>query len=224
MASHCGCDGGSRAGSWHGGRCRLRRRRVLARCRERGWKGIGFDLSAGAVKHAQERQLDVRLAGWPPCDLRDGSVQVVACINVLDHLPDPFAAMAEAYRILAPGGLLYLRVPNGPLHAMLSRWSRMAGLPDLSIQHLYGFGALSLRFHLARLGFDAGTIRTSPPTQSDAYCRSRTYGARLRGLCKRADLALYRCAQWLGVDRVPYGLSLEALARKPLPAAGEGRL
>ena len=195
----------------------------LARCRERGWKGIGFELSVGAAQHARQRQLDVRLAGWPPCELADSSVQVVSMINVLDHLADPFAALKEAWRILAPGGLLYLRVPNGPLHTAVSRASRMAGLPDLSIRHLFGFGAMSLRFHLARTGFEALTIVTSPPTQADAYRRPRGHGARLREFCKRADLAVYRCARRLGVDRFPYGLSLEAMARKPVTGGRECR-
>ena len=43
--------------------------------------------------------------------LRDGAVDAILCIHVLEHIPDDRAALRELYRILAPGGWAILQVP-----------------------------------------------------------------------------------------------------------------
>ena len=195
----------------------------LGLCRDRGWRGIGFELSERAVRHAQAQGLDVRQEGWPPATLGDSTVEVVTCINVLDLMPRPFDTLREAWRVLKPGGLLYVRVLNGPVHLALSAAARRFHVPNLSMLHLYGFGKPSLRFHLARLGFQEVDVRTSPPTQTDAYRHDQGPRALLRTLCKQVDRLVYSAARSLHLDWLAYGLSLEATARKPIPAEQEPR-
>lgn len=43
--------------------------------------------------------------------LEDGSFQLVLCTEVLEHVPEPAAALSEFFRVLAPGGRLALTVP-----------------------------------------------------------------------------------------------------------------
>jgi len=43
---------------------------------------------------------------------RDNSLDYVASSHVLEHAPDPVAALAEWYRVLRPGGIVYLVVPD----------------------------------------------------------------------------------------------------------------
>ena len=113
----------------------------LARCRERGWKGIGFDPSESAVAHARAMGLEAYPEPWPPCPLAEETADAVTFVNVLDHLRDPFRALWEAWRILRPGGLLYIRVPNGPVHARLNQLLSAVRLGHLAVTHLFGFSA-----------------------------------------------------------------------------------
>jgi len=43
----------------------------------------------------------------------DASFDVVLCYHVLEHIPDDRAAMAEMFRVMAPGGWAIIQVPMG---------------------------------------------------------------------------------------------------------------
>jgi SAM-dependent methyltransferase len=57
--------------------------------------------------HAVEGTLPGALASLPT-----GSLDLVLCVSVLEHLDDPEGALAEFRRLLAPGGRCLLNVPN----------------------------------------------------------------------------------------------------------------
>jgi len=186
----------------------------LACCTKAGWKAIGFDPSPKAVANAQFLGLDASVLVWPPCFLEDESVDAVTFINVLDHLLDPFAALQEACRILRPGGVLYIRVPNAPLHRRLKSVLVKVGLGHLPVFHLYGFGKDSFRYHLPRLGFCGMRVYTAPLTQGNAYAATGNLGLGIKRGIKWADRMVHRFFQDFGVTILPWGLSLEVLAYK----------
>jgi SAM-dependent methyltransferase len=45
-------------------------------------------------------------------DLPEGSLDVVVCVSVLEHLNDAEGALSEFRRLLAPGGVCLLNVPS----------------------------------------------------------------------------------------------------------------
>jgi SAM-dependent methyltransferase len=61
-----------------------------------------FDLSA----HRGDIQLDLQ-----QIDLPDASVDVILTPHVLEHVPDTDRALSELFRVIAPGGRMYLQVP-----------------------------------------------------------------------------------------------------------------
>lgn len=78
--------------------------------RATGARGVGIDL----VVEARARGEGVELAR---CDarrlpFRDGAFDAVYCYHVLEHVPEPARAIAEARRVLAPGGIGYWGTPN----------------------------------------------------------------------------------------------------------------
>jgi SAM-dependent methyltransferase len=72
---------------------------------------------------------------------RDGSLDFVACSHVLEHLANPAGAIAEWYRVVKDGGVLYMIVPDRrltfdrardrtPISHLLEDFSRGTGAAD----------------------------------------------------------------------------------------------
>jgi len=89
--------------------------------RERAGLYVGIDLSLGALRLAAGR---FRGASWMQADAlrlpcRSGSFDVVAFSSVLHHIGDRRGALAEARRVLRPGGWVFAFDPNLLHPAML---------------------------------------------------------------------------------------------------------
>ncbi len=89
--------------------------------RERAGLYVGIDLSLGALRLAAGRFGE---ASWMQADalrlpFRSGSFDVVAFSSVLHHIGDRGAALAEARRVLSPGGWAFAFDPNLLHPAML---------------------------------------------------------------------------------------------------------
>jgi len=76
---------------------------------------IGLDYDEVALRHAE------RSGANPPTFLKgdamrlpfaDGAVDVVICAQVYEHVPSDVTLVAEAYRVLKPGGLVFFSGPN----------------------------------------------------------------------------------------------------------------
>lgn len=67
------------------------------------------DVSRGMLRRARARGLAVVRADAGTLPLRDESVDAVVVVDALHHVPDRRAALAEATRILADGGVLVVR-------------------------------------------------------------------------------------------------------------------
>ena len=186
----------------------------LRHCRERGWSAIGFDPSVQAVAYAREHGLEAYAEKWPPCSLPDESADAVTLINVLDHLRDPFGVLGEAWRILRPGGVLYIRVPNGPVHMNLKRALNSIGLGQLAVFHLYGFSRDAFLHHLPRLGFTSVAVRMAMPSQEDEYGRTEGVGPIFRRILKLADRMGYRLFRIFGLDQKAWAPAIEVMACK----------
>jgi SAM-dependent methyltransferase len=77
---------------------------------------IGVDLVGSGLRKAHVNVPDARLVQADLCDLplADASVEAVVSANVLEHVPDDRAALAEVRRVLRPGAPAVIVVPAGP--------------------------------------------------------------------------------------------------------------
>ena len=105
----------------------------------------GIDWSGDALRQAQAIGLTVMRASVSGGSLpvADGAADVVIMSELIEHLVDPDGAVAEARRILRPGGSLLLSTPN------LAAWYNR-GLLAFGIQPI--FSEVSLRGVFGRPG------------------------------------------------------------------------
>jgi SAM-dependent methyltransferase len=95
--------------------------------------------------------------------LPDDAVDLVVCFEVLEHVPDPLAALDELARVLAPGGVLMASTPNRGVY--------LAGNPfhvhELTLDEFSE--ALRARFeHVAVSRQDSWLATTIRPLQEEA--------------------------------------------------------
>jgi 2-polyprenyl-3-methyl-5-hydroxy-6-metoxy-1,4-benzoquinol methylase len=224
--------------------------------------GIELDPDAAATAAARD-SFEVRTGRVEQLPWQEGSFDLIACLDVIEHVPDDRLALRELRRVCRPGGRLIVTVPAHPL-----LWSRH----DEQNHHyrrytrstLHG-AALAAGWELERLTSfmslllaPAAAVRLAQ-RQLAGVRRAGGHRARVRRAdghqagVRRADghqagvrrvgdpgergtdldlgppwlnglleLPLRAEARWLaGGHRLPFGLSLLGVLRKP-PAAAKG--
>lgn len=75
---------------------------------------LAVDYDEAAATHAQRAypRLTVVRGNAAALPLADGSVEVIACLQVIEHLWDQPGFVDECARVLAPAGLLLVSTPN----------------------------------------------------------------------------------------------------------------
>lgn len=88
--------------------------RLLERLAEKGARVVGIDVSESGVQKAQAKGLDCRLADLSrePLPWTDASLDLVVCLETIEHLENPYHCMMEIKRALHPGGRLLISIPN----------------------------------------------------------------------------------------------------------------
>jgi CMP-N,N'-diacetyllegionaminic acid synthase len=85
---------------------------VVEAAKTAGWEAIGIDLNPSAVEYGQSRGLDLRTVALEAGGFAPGSFDAVGLFDVVEHLLDPSRTVKAAVDLLAPGGILFLYVPN----------------------------------------------------------------------------------------------------------------
>jgi len=80
--------------------------------RQAGWDATGVDICAEAAERAgREFGVAVAVGDFLAVDL-PGGYDAITMADVVEHSRDPRAFLARAHALLAPGGVLYVGVPN----------------------------------------------------------------------------------------------------------------
>ncbi|MER7168843.1 methyltransferase domain-containing protein [Micromonospora sp. NPDC000207] len=78
----------------------------------KGYRHVGVDLTRSALEQAADHGVNVVHADATAVPLADACADVVAAGELLEHVPDWRRVVAEACRLLRPGGLLVLDTLN----------------------------------------------------------------------------------------------------------------
>lgn len=85
---------------------------LLERVQSAGFQAIGLEPSAAAATEARTNGLNV-VEGYFPNDIpAEVNPAVISFMDVLEHLPDPIAALQAAKQKLAPNGIVVVQVPD----------------------------------------------------------------------------------------------------------------
>lgn len=178
--------------------------------RDRGCEYVGVDVSENAVRMVRALGLDGRrVDDATQLPFADAAFDAALCIEVMEHLFEPHIAAAEILRVLRPGGVLIVTVPNVAYWrrridlALLGRWNPLGD--NLAVEqpwrdpHLRFFNPGSLRrmltsvgFHPVEVGGHGGSLLRDIPWMGKKLWRGSS--SRLYRLAERAipSLLAYR--------------------------------
>jgi SAM-dependent methyltransferase len=86
---------------------------MLQEAKAAGWKPIGVEASSFAAGYAEEHTgCPVYPGTLQQAQFESDSFDVVTLTDVIEHLANPLELANEIFRILRPGGVLFLTTPN----------------------------------------------------------------------------------------------------------------
>lgn len=142
------------------------------------WEIHGLETGKTAAVFSREKLgLNIKETRLIGAEYPENYFDFIRFNNVLEHLPDPAEAFAEAARILAPEGTLYIAVPNGAVDRLdYKEYFRKKQKPGASRDgHVFFFSKISLQ-ELAR----ANELKIT-----EAYSGGIKRALRARGLWPR---------------------------------------
>lgn len=130
----------------------------LALMAARGWVSTGLELDKRVLNQGRKvKGLDLRFGGLEDVKFPETHFNAITFWHVFEHLRDPLWALKECNRILKPGGLLVVAVPNaGSLQARLSgrHWFHLD--PPY---HMYHYSLGNLGRLLEKSGFEVVSVK-----------------------------------------------------------------
>jgi len=149
----------------------------LEEFRDRGFAVLGVDPDPGSCAFAGAKGLKVLpgTAEEPPAELANLHFDLVIMSHALEHCTDPARALTNVRRLMAPGGLAYIEVPNARCHhfELFRQCSEMFDAP----RHLWFFTPEALQALAVKTGFSVdrwhynGFTRLFTPTWRGWECQ-----------------------------------------------------
>ena len=118
---------------------------------ERGWEVEGNDISKAAVDWAKNNyNIDIYYNYLEDIEVKDNSFDAVVLWNTLEHTHSPSETIAIAKRILKPGGLIFIKIPEKGVPELLKKYYEN--------MHFYEFGMDVLTKYLESQDFEEKEI------------------------------------------------------------------
>jgi SAM-dependent methyltransferase len=166
-----------------------------------GLEAVGIDIDNQTIDNAKKRGLNVISGVLPHPSLAAASFDLIKLMHVVEHVPDPNALFVEVAKLLSPGGVIWVDVPNqASFMARMKKILHFLGRDDYGYLqppfHLTAFNKKSMQALLARTGFSACKVVRSSPVDSNTYPRlANMYAGSLK---YRLFEFLYRVSWRLG--------------------------
>lgn len=133
---------------------------LMEAARSAGWEAVGLELAQPSIDRIRgELRMEVHPCAIERAPLAAGRFGAVTFSHSLEHLRDPLLALKSAARLLRPGGLVHVAVPNWHAAKRLAAGVR---LPWIFEEHLSYFTRATLRDALERAGFELLALGSGP--------------------------------------------------------------
>jgi 2-polyprenyl-3-methyl-5-hydroxy-6-metoxy-1,4-benzoquinol methylase len=193
--------------------------RFVHLARQAGWEVQGTELDPVLSEYAA-RRTGATIHHRRAEDLADEGFRfsAVALNDVLEHIPRPAPLLSGLRRLLAPGGVLAVKVPHGPAQRFkegIRRGILRSDAAGVMVRyvHVNHFTAKSLRTALERAGFRDVAVGVAAPEYLPASWPGRT---RAQAATAAVREAVYRVARLVpGGVHTPLALNLQAYAVNP---------
>ena len=183
---------------------------------------VGADFTDLALRKCRQRDLnDLVLADATSLPFENDSFQAVVGLDIFEHVEDDRRAIAEAFRVLKPGGVLVLSVP-----AFRALW----GPHDIALHHFRRYRLSEMDAILRENGFEIAQISYAVFWLFPLVLISRVVEKLRKG---PAHASLPTVPDWMNkllitllafegkllwrrsIPRYPWGSSVVAVGRKP---------
>lgn len=155
----------------------------LRLARGSGWQLTGVEPSDTSAAIAREAfQLDVRCGYLQDVGLEPQSFDVATLVDVLEHVSSPRPLLRDIHRFLAPGGVLFIKVPNARYNLLklrvLARAPRRMEFDIFdSREHVVHYTPETLARILRESGFPRTQFYVPLPIQAGAWWKRAVRGA-----------------------------------------------
>lgn len=183
-----------------------------------GYVQIGADLSPLALAHCRSSGLQrLMRADLTRIPLPGGALDLVTCLDTLEHIEDDVGALAEVFRVLKPGGHALFTVPAHPF---------LFSAHDRALHHVRRYQKAELREKIVAAGFKVrrftyinsalfplvALVRKLRPDRGEAA--SDTQGVPFAPVNAALYLAFALERLPLAIMNLPMGVSLLALVQR----------
>lgn len=134
-----------------------------------GWNVFGVDIADNRIEIAKKKEIKFEKTDLLNAKLPENYFDCVYCDSVLEHILNPMEYLLEINRILKPGGIVYIGVPNEDylLNDMKKIFNNLSGnksvsaklKPFVSPYHIGGFNKNSLKYALSNSSFKIEILR-----------------------------------------------------------------
>lgn len=139
------------------------------------WNLYGVEPSSSLSDIARKHfGLNVKTAFLEEAGFESDFFDVVTMTDVFEHIANPGKILNEVQRILKPGGILFVKVPNGLFNLFKFKIAkRMGKLKDYDIfdsyEHVVHYSDKTLKKMLGKYGFKVVKIKIGKPIQLPAW-------------------------------------------------------
>lgn len=125
---------------------------LLTTCGEYGFDPVGIDLRQEAVNQIVKLGIEAHCIDFLDFH-QQNSFSVISMADVLEHMPYPQQVLAHAYRLLIPGGILFISCPNSDSIVWNALSQSQLNPYWAEIEHYHNFGRRRLYSLLVENGF-----------------------------------------------------------------------